>query len=139
MTDCSLCTLFADAGSLPLLIGRNDAAMATLHEDWAVEGHVMIVARDHVENVAGLSRESAASFLDLFVRVEAALIATLGLERVILLKLGLAVPHLHWHLYPFSREATRLEIFDAFNVKEASRPAEEEITRLVERLRAALT
>ena len=139
MTDCTLCTASsAPAGSSSLEIARNDAAIATLHDDLAVPGHAMIVARDHVQNVSDLEPSVRRQFFELFVETEAALLQALAVERVILVKLGLAVPHLHWHLYPMSAAATRADVFAALNTTTPQLDANAETDDLIASLRDLL-
>ena len=126
------------AGADSMVLGRNEAAVAVLHDDWAVRGHAMIVARRHVENVSDLDDEEARAFLTLHRTLERALLEQLHVERVVLLKLGLAVPHLHLHLYPVSRNMTRAEIFAAINLERGEKMTDAERQAFAGRLRAAL-
>jgi diadenosine tetraphosphate (Ap4A) HIT family hydrolase len=89
------------------------AARVVFHEDWAVRGHVMVVAQEHVENLSQLSHPSA--FVSVFLRTEEALLAATGCERAIVLKLGIMTPHLHLHIYPVSASATRAEVMAAID------------------------
>lgn len=63
-----------------------------------------------MENVSELSSDEAAGFFAVYRSVERALLDLFGAERVFAVKLGLAVPHLHIHLYPVSREVSRAEV-----------------------------
>src|SRR4051812_18197899 len=84
------------------ILYEDDRCAVVLHEDWAVRGHAVIVWKAHVENVSDLSMEDAAHLSQMHHRAEKALLAATGAERAILLKLGIAVPHLHIHIYPVS-------------------------------------
>lgn len=138
MTTCSLCLLSSQDAPGPLLIGRSRHATATLHDDWALPGHAMVVAHAHVENLSDLDEPDRIGFLDLVVRTERALMEVLGAHRVILLKLGLAVPHLHWHLYPADRTTTREELFDAFMLRTRFEPDPAALEAMVTALRSRL-
>ena len=124
---CSLCsdhtadTVYVDA-----------AARVVFHEDWAVRGHVMVVAREHVENVSALGDPLA--FFNVYLRTEQALLDATGCERAIVMKLGIMTPHLHLHIYPVSASATRSEVMAAIDGK-VRVPRDQE---LIESVRYAL-
>lgn len=99
-TDCSLCRLISAAEVTPLKIAGNERATATLHDDWALPGHGMLVSSRHVENFSDLDSEDATEFVAMYQRFERALLEVFEADRIILLKLGLAVPHLHWQSLP---------------------------------------
>jgi hypothetical protein len=44
------------------------------------------------------------------VRAERALLALTGAERAVILKLGIATPHLHVHIYPVGAELNRAAV-----------------------------
>src|SRR3954471_14819045 len=95
--------------------------MVILHDDWAVRGHAMVVWKEHVENVADLAIDDAVHFAAVHHRAERALLAVTRADRAILLKLGIATPHLHLHIYPVSAGLDRtavMEIIDG-RVREA--------------------
>jgi diadenosine tetraphosphate (Ap4A) HIT family hydrolase len=92
-------------------------ATVVLHEDWAVRGHVMIVARRHVENVSDLPIDEWLQVARVWHRVERVLLDAAGAERSIAMKLGILTPHLHIHLYPVSGSATREEVFRAIDAE----------------------
>jgi diadenosine tetraphosphate (Ap4A) HIT family hydrolase len=48
---------------------------------------------------------------------ERALLNATGTDRAILLKLGIAVPHLHIHIYPVSRKLTRADVMRIINAE----------------------
>lgn len=135
---CSLCNLAAAPEASPLHITKNPRAFAILHDDWATRGHAMVVSMRHVENLSDLPREERDAFVDLYTRLERALIEVLNLERVVLLKLGLAVPHLHWHLYPVSATRNREDVFAAFDCQTRDEPDEAQKARLVDAIRDAI-
>jgi diadenosine tetraphosphate (Ap4A) HIT family hydrolase len=90
--------------------------LVILHDDWAVRGHAMVVWKEHVENVAGLAIDDYLHFAAIHHRAERALLAVTRADRAILLKLGIATPHLHLHIYPVSAGLDRaavMEIIDA--------------------------
>jgi len=109
------------------------AARVAFHDDWAVRGHLMVIARQHVENLSGL--DDPAAFMDVYVRTERALLEATGCERAIVMKLGIMTPHLHLHIYPVPASATRAEVMAAIDGK--TRVERDE--GLIERVRAALS
>jgi diadenosine tetraphosphate (Ap4A) HIT family hydrolase len=97
---CVCCNDVRGAGEV---VEENAHAWVVRHP----QGQTMIVAKRHVENVSDLEEEEWLAIARTWHRAERALNA----ERVIVLKLGVATPHLHIHLHPFPRTATRQEIF----------------------------
>lgn len=94
----------------------DDRCFVVLHEDRAVRGHAMVVWRAHVENLSDLGDDDARHFVDVQRKAERALLAVTGVERAVLLKLGIQTPHLHLHIYPVPATLDRAavqEIIDA--------------------------
>ena len=81
-----------------------------LHEDRAVRGHALVVARRHVENVSDLMPSERARFLEVLAAAERALLEATGVERAVLMKLGITTPHLHVHIYPVSATLDRAAV-----------------------------
>jgi diadenosine tetraphosphate (Ap4A) HIT family hydrolase len=110
------CVFCNDPRTAGEVLFEDDRVLVVLHEDWAVRGHTMIVWKAHVENFADLTIDENSHFAALHLRVERALLAATGADRAILLKLGIATPHLHLHIYPVSASLDRaavMEIIDA--------------------------
>ena len=107
-------------------------ARVAFHDDWAVRGHVMVIARQHVENLSDL--DDLAAFMSVYERAERALLEATGCERAIVMKLGIMTPHLHLHIYPVAATATRAEVMAAIDGK--TRVPRDET--LIERVRAML-
>lgn len=129
---CIFCTDPSRGGEV---IHESAHAWVVLHEDWAVPGHAMIVSRRHIENASDLTDHEWEHFSAVWRRAERALLAATESDRAVVMKLGLATPHLHVHIYPVSRNLTREEVFAAIDAKTRA-PRDE---RLVEKLRALLT
>jgi diadenosine tetraphosphate (Ap4A) HIT family hydrolase len=110
---CAFCDNVRAAGDV---LAEDARLWVVLHEDWAVRGHAMVVWKKHVENVADLSAGEYAHFAAAHHRAERALLAATGAERAILMKLGIATPHLHLHIYPVAATLDRaavMRIIDA--------------------------
>lgn len=88
-----------------------------LHEDRAVAGHAMVVAKKHVQNVADLGHDEWLHIANVWRIVERALLDETGRERSIVMKLGIQVQHLHIHLYPVSETSDRAQVFAAIDGK----------------------
>ena len=71
----------------------------------------MVIWKSHVENVSDLSEYDAAHLSQMHHRAERALLAATGADRAILMKLGIATPHLHLHIYPVQRDLDRAAVF----------------------------
>jgi diadenosine tetraphosphate (Ap4A) HIT family hydrolase len=109
------CVFCNDPRAAGEVLFEDDRVLVILHEDWAVRGHAMVVWKAHVENVADLTVDEYAHFAAVHHRAERALLAATGTDRAILLKLGIATPHLHLHIYPVSAALERsavMEIID---------------------------
>ena len=65
---------------------------------------------------------------------ERALLAATGAERAILMKLGIATPHLHLHIYPVSASLDRAAVFGIID----GRARAERDDSFIARVRAAL-
>lgn len=129
---CIFCTDLPQSADV---IHESAHAWVVLHEDWAVPGHAMIVSRRHVENASDLTEHEWEHFSSVWRKAERALLAATHSDRAIVMKLGLATPHLHLHIYPVSRNLTREDVFAAIDAK--TRAGRDE--QLVQKLRALLT
>src|SRR5882672_5080657 len=105
------CLFCAHLNSLELVF-EDDRAAVALHDDWAVRGHAMVIWKRHVENISQLSEEEVANFWRIYQRAERALLEVTGADRAIMLKLGIATPHLHVHIYPVNAALDRGAVMD---------------------------
>lgn len=105
---CELCAAnLSSAGEL--IVDFGDWKLL-LHPDAAVAGHAMLVLSRHAENFADLTDSEAQQFARVEKVVERALLDVTKMDRAILLKLGIAVPHFHMHIYPVPRTMTRSDV-----------------------------
>jgi diadenosine tetraphosphate (Ap4A) HIT family hydrolase len=100
---CELC----DATFVGDLVFQNADASIVLHHDWAVRGHAMVIASRHVENVSDLDEDEWRRLSHVYRSAEHVLLAATGADRAIVMKLGIATPHLHIHVYPVSARLDR--------------------------------
>jgi len=105
-TSCVFCS---DLSGLELVY-EDDVAAVALHDDWAVRGHAMVIAKQHVENLSELL--DADGFMKVYRKAEKVLLQLTGAERAIILKLGIVTPHLHLHIYPVSAALDRKAVMD---------------------------
>jgi diadenosine tetraphosphate (Ap4A) HIT family hydrolase len=91
------CVFCADFNTVELVYEDESTAVA-LHDDWAVRGHAMVIAKQHVENLSNLA--DPEHFMSVYRNAERALLRLTGAERAVIVKLGIATPHLHLHIYP---------------------------------------
>jgi diadenosine tetraphosphate (Ap4A) HIT family hydrolase len=106
------------------------AGTVILHEDWAVLGHTMIVAKRHVENLSDLGDSEATDLLHLARSVEDLLLEQTGSDRAILMKLGVKTPHFHLHIYPLSSSLDRAAVMDIIDAKTRV-PVDEQFVRIL--------
>jgi diadenosine tetraphosphate (Ap4A) HIT family hydrolase len=128
------CLFCGHLNSLELVYDDDRAAVA-LHEDWAVRGHAMVIWKRHVENISELSEEDVAHFWRVYQMTERALLETTNADRAIMLKLGIATPHLHVHIYPVRESLSRAAVMDIIE----GRVSDERDEEFVRALSAALT
>lgn len=115
--DCAFCRSFEESKATHTIIGETAHAIAWLHESGAHRGHSVVVSRRHCENLADLDETEAADFLRLERAVERAVLDETETRRAILMKLGLQVPHLHIHIYPFGPDSDRTEVMSVIDGK----------------------
>jgi diadenosine tetraphosphate (Ap4A) HIT family hydrolase len=109
------CLFCNDPRAAGEVLFEDDRVLVILHDDWAVRGHAMVVWKAHVENVADLSADDYAHFAAVHHRAERALLDATGADRAILLKLGIATPHLHLHIYPVNASLDRAAVMEIFD------------------------
>jgi Diadenosine tetraphosphate (Ap4A) hydrolase and other HIT family hydrolases len=132
---CVFCNEPRQAGTL---IFEDDRLLVLLHNDWAVRGHAMVVWKAHVENVAGLTADEYAHFSAVHHRVERMLLEVTRADRAVLLKLGIATPHLHLHIYPVSAALGRARVMEIIDGKTVDALSDSERRAFVEKLRQRL-
>jgi len=113
--------------------------LVILHDDWAVRGHAMVVWREHVENVADLTLDDYLHFAAVHHRAERALLAVTRADRAILLKLGIATPHLHLHIYPVSAALDRRQVMEIIDGRVRDAMDDRDRQAFVNELRERLT
>jgi diadenosine tetraphosphate (Ap4A) HIT family hydrolase len=104
---CTLCDDRSSAGESIFDFGDWELL---LHPDSAVRGHAIVATKRHVENFADLTDAEAGQFARIQKVCERALLDVTKTDRAILLKLGIAVPHFHLHIYPVSRSLDRAAV-----------------------------
>lgn len=111
---CVFCTNPSDAGRV---LREDEHTWLIVHP----QGQLIVVAKQHVENVSDLAEEEWLHVARVWHRAERELREQTGAARVMVMKLGIQTPHLHIHLFPFAAGATREEVFAAFEGKEKLR------------------
>lgn len=112
--NCVFCTDPSQAGDV---VFEDDHALLLLHPDWSPRGHAMVVAKRHVENASALTDAEWVHVARVWHRAERVLLELTRADRAIIMKLGIATPHLHVHIYPVAASATRDEVFGAIDGK----------------------
>ena len=112
MSDCVFCSDPSRAGEV---VFENAVAWVIVHPDWACRGHAMVVAREHVENISQLSDWPALAAI--YAKAERVLLDLTGADRAIVMKLGIATPHLHLHIYPLSAQLDRDAVMRIINAE----------------------
>jgi diadenosine tetraphosphate (Ap4A) HIT family hydrolase len=128
---CVFCTDVRNAGEV---VAEDERLWIVLHDDWAVRGHAMVVWKKHVENVADLTLDEYVHFAAVHHRAERALLAATGAERAVILKLGIATPHLHVHIYPVAAALDRAAVMEIIEARVRQPVDEAFVADLRERL-----
>ena len=133
---CLFCNEPRTAGEV---LSEDARVLVILHEDWAVRGHAMVIWKEHVENVADLTIDDALHFAAVHHRAERALLAVTRADRAILLKLGIATPHLHFHIYPVSATLDRGQVMEIIDGRVRDAMDDRDRQGFVNELRERLT
>lgn len=112
--ECVFCGDVTRSGDV---IFEDQRTWVVLHEDWAVRGHAMVVWKLHVENLSDLTPEDGAHFARVLRQTEKTLLEATKADRAILMKLGIATPHLHVHIYPVSATLDRAVVMRIINAE----------------------
>jgi diadenosine tetraphosphate (Ap4A) HIT family hydrolase len=126
---CVFCTNPRKAGDV---VFEDENTWVLLHPDWSPRGHAMVVAKKHVENASALDDDEWVHVARVWHRAERVLLAVTRADRAIIMKLGIATPHLHVHIYPVAATATREEVFAAIDGK-AQQARDEMFVEMVRR------
>lgn len=123
----------------PLAVGdvvfEDELCRVLLHHDWSPRGHAMVVAKRHIENASDLDEEEWVHLARVWHRAERVLLDATGADRAIIFKLGILTPHLHVHIYPMPAQATREDVFEAFDGKKREPKDEAFVARVTAGLR----
>lgn len=104
MTECPFCRIVA--GGLPAsIVWQDDIAVAFMDLRQAVPGHVLVVPREHVEDIHALDENTGAHLMRLVIRIANALKRALPMDGLNLWQSngaagGQEVPHVHLHVQP---------------------------------------
>jgi len=128
---CVFCNDVRESGEV---LFEDDRLWVVLHADWAVAGHAMVVWKDHIENLSDLTLDDAVHFAVMQHRVERALLDATRAPAAVLLKLGIATPHLHLHVYPVGAAVDRAAVFEIIDTRVRAPYDEELVADLRERL-----
>ena len=101
------CVFCADFNTVELVY-EDETVAVMLHDDWAVRGHAIVIAKQHVENLSDL--DDPEHFMSVYRKAERALLRLTGVERAVIMKLGIATPHLHLHIYPVRASLDRAAV-----------------------------
>jgi diadenosine tetraphosphate (Ap4A) HIT family hydrolase len=105
--ECVFCSDVTQSGEV---VFEDQRTWVVLHGDWSVRGHAMVIWKPHVENLSDLTPEDGAHFARVLRRAERVLLDVTKADRAILMKLGIATPHLHVHIYPVSATLDRAAV-----------------------------
>jgi diadenosine tetraphosphate (Ap4A) HIT family hydrolase len=99
------CPFCSEAILLKQAVFEEDGCYALLNYKPAVEGHMLIIPRRHVERFEDLTPAEAAGIQAMIARVEKAERQAFGSTGYVLLQkngaeAGQSVPHVHFHYFP---------------------------------------
>lgn len=104
MADCIFCKI-ADGEINAEVLFENDYAVAFLDANPLVDGHTVVIPKQHVERFSGLTEEAATGVFAVVQEVNNAILSGLGADGT---NIGLndgeaagqAIPHTHVHVIP---------------------------------------
>ncbi|MDD3353804.1 HIT family protein [Zoogloea sp.] len=136
MDDCIFCRIVK--GELPASkIHEDEHTLAFLNIVAAHPGHALVIVKEHVENLYGLSDAQSAAVFQATTRVARAVKAATGCDGVTLFQAnevagGQTVFHFHIHVLPRFKEDNLLPFW------KASAPGRAELDEMAARLREVL-
>lgn len=138
--DCPFCAIVAGRRQASV-VAQSDRALAFLDLRQAVPGHVLVVPREHVENIYTIDPAVAGEVMQLGVRVAQALREAFQPPGLNLWQSngaagGQEVPHFHLHVQPRRVADGLLRVYTHGAPAPASR---DELDRLAERIRPFLS
>lgn len=103
---CPFCRKLADLGSLPLaeVVWQFPHSVAFLGTWQFYDGYCVLVSRHHATELSGLDDAERRGFLDEMCVLARAIESAFRPHKLNYELLGNQVPHLHWHLFPRSRQ-----------------------------------
>lgn len=96
---CLFCAIVEGTGPAHTVF-EDDAHVAFLDVNPAVQGHVLLIPRRHVSTIYGLNAAEFTALFDLVRRRGPRLATAMGADRTALAVEGYGVDHAHVHLVP---------------------------------------
>lgn len=128
--DCSICSHVAKVAEEPATaIYRNgDWVVIAMPGAAGVPGWAMMLSQRHVSGFDELDDSAAASFGPTLRRVQRAMLAATGAERIYTASLNESAPHVHIHMAPrYASMPNNAVGFAAFDLLRASSAGEIEV------------
>jgi diadenosine tetraphosphate (Ap4A) HIT family hydrolase len=102
VTDCRFCR--GEAPRADHKVAELSQTIAYLHDDQFFPGWTILVLKRHAAELFELTADERARMMDDVTKTAAALRTIWTPRKINYELLGNQVPHLHWHLFPRSRE-----------------------------------
>ncbi|MFT7155582.1 MAG: histidine triad (HIT) family protein [Parvicella sp.] len=83
-------------------IAESDSCFAFLDINPLIEGHVLVVPKNEVDELFDLSESELADLMSLSKKIAVAMKKVIPCKRIGITVIGLEVPHAHIHLLPIS-------------------------------------
>ncbi len=135
MENCIFCKIINEKIAKEDIIFEDDKVLVMLDRDWAVNGHTLVIWKEHFENASELPIKDFLYFSEIFHKTEKSLLSVINVNKSIVLKSGGLVPHFHFHIYPMKRETDWQTIKDIFDKKTSYKPNPGEKEELINSLR----
>jgi len=106
VTDCLLCSKLAGLEAVPEheVVWRFPHSIALLGVQQYYRGYCVLVARQHASELSHLTEEVRCRYLDEMCVLARAIEQGFRPHKLNYELLGNVAPHLHWHLFPRSRD-----------------------------------
>lgn len=94
------------------LLYEDDNVIIILDSDMVIKGHALVIWKEHAENISDLSKAELSYFSNLLHAAEKTLLELCSCDRAINLKTWFLVSHLHYHIYPVSKDSNWRDVHD---------------------------
>ena len=136
--DCVFCKII-DGQLEASIVYENEAVVAIMDRHQANPGHVLVIPKQHVQDIYALSRETGAAIMHCVIIVARAVKQAFDMEGLNVwqsngVSAGQEIPHVHFHIHPRKDSDGLLRVYPS----KPYRPAYKELDAYAQKIRARL-